>query len=245
MHYIDLEDQAIRRMVSIQAAVEKSDYIMNGPRDSKLRGMVDFFVKKNQIDSPLLTKALSAVNVAENRVRKARLSNLSGLEKKKFEKQILSDLVKCTEAARLTEIKSAADALFKMRNTEVPSNATAELLKLEKLKLRHRVTDEATAMANMAGMERRGYDANELLVLSAISEKTNARAKEVKETLPPRLANDVGLKLIEKLETLLNLKPGEIAYSLRDAPNVVEKIHVGDLLQDVAPTANDLVGANT
>jgi hypothetical protein len=186
---------------------------------------------------------MTAVASAESRIRKMRLSNINSSEARKFEKQIFSDLIRSCESNRLKEIKSTADALFKMQAVEPPidfMSTSAELLNLQTLQLRHKWTDESSAMAALNGMERRGYDPAELLVLSAISKRTNTRAQEVREQLPPRLANPDGLKLIQKLESLLELRTGEVGYSLKSAPGSNEKVNVCDLLADVAPTMRDL-----
>jgi len=238
--YIDLEDLAVRKMVSIKSAIDSGDYILTGPRNPDRRPFIDHMVRRGQIDSPLLTKALSAVAASESRIRKARLSNLSAPEKRRFEKQVFSDLIKSVETQRLKELQETADKLFKMRNEEKFIDSTKELLNLQKLQLKHKFTNESAAMALLSGMEKRGYSETELLILSSISKKTAVRAKEVQKILPPQLANDTGLGLIKKLENLLDLRPGEISYSLKDAPNVEEKVHVADLLQDVSPRVEDL-----
>ena len=133
----------------------------------------------------MLQKAMTAAQSAEGRIRKARFSNLSGNERRRFEKKIWSDLIRGAETARLSEIKNVADKLFKMQNAESPSDfmaSTRELLNLERMKLRHKFTNESTAMATINGMEKRGYDEIELWVLSAISKKTNAEpSRSVKQ----------------------------------------------------------------
>ena len=244
MNYSELEDKAVRKIARIQTEIDAgNEFIMTGNRDVNRRGFIDFFTSKNHVDAPLLSKAMNAVASAENRIRKARLSNLSGSETRKFEKKIFSDLIRSTEVAKSKEIKETADALFKMRNAEKPrdfGSTTGELLNLQKLQLQHRFTDESTAIGLMAGMEKRGYDETELLVLSAISKRTNSRAADVRENLPAALANSEGIKLIKKLESLLDLRSGEIGYNLKSAPNVTEKIHIADLLADVSPTVADL-----
>lgn len=243
MNYMELEDRAIRKIVGIENAVEKSDFVLTNPRDASRRTMIDHYVKAGQLESPLLTKALTAVASAESGVRKARLSNLNSSEKRRFEKKIWSDLIRGAETQKAAEIKGVMDDLFKMKTAEKPSNYSItgqELLKLQKLQLQNRWISESESLARMVHMQKYGYDETELLVLSAISEKAARRAKEVQENLPATLANDEGLKLIKKLETLLSLHAGEIGYSLKSAPGVTQVVHVADLLMDVEPKVEDL-----
>jgi hypothetical protein len=242
MNYSDLEERGIQRMIGIQAGIDRNNFELPANRNPARRSNIDSYIKSGELESPAMVKAMTAVASAESRIRRAKLSNLAGRERLTFEKDIFRTLIRNVEISKLAEIKTTMDSLFKMRNEEKPSNTTtAELLKLERLKLEHKYTAEDTALALMSHFEKYGYDGDELLCLSGISEKCHRRAEQVREQLPAELASPEAINLIKKLTELVELHSGQIGYVLKSMPTVVQKLHVGDLISSkIEPTISDL-----
>ena len=244
MRYVDLEDAIVRRAARHRSVEDgDSEYVLTSPRTNQ-RDTIDGHVESGRItDSPELRAALSDVEAAEQKIRQAKLANLSSKDKRDFEKSLFSELIKGVETCRvkqLRQLSAAADERRKKYQVEMSAgNATRQLLQLEKSKLRFARTDESEAMVKLSGFEQQGYSESDLLVLGSISERTSAKAQEIRATIPEYLADSEGVKIIAELTRLVEMRPGEIMYFFKGSP-VANVVHVGDLVGDTAPTIQDL-----
>src|SRR6056297_3295591 len=197
MKFSELEDRAIRKLAKTDGA--ESFAIHRTPAGQRT-GLekIQWFKEKNHLEeNPILDFALSQIERAEERIRKARTQNLPGTELKRLKNQLLQDLIKAVEKRKRDALETSlnkADERRKDYEEKEKSGSfpdtSREALRLEKLKLQHSFTAEDQALSRMAEAERSGkYDPLELLVLSGRTEKTFKRAAEIKEKIPEYLAD--------------------------------------------------------
>ena len=246
----ELEDVGIRKLARHQTVVEgKASYSLpTRPSESDTRQMLEGHRKAGRLqENVLLDSALQCVASMESKIRKVKLSGLSGSEIRRFQANTVSNLVKSVEdkkAARLKSLLETADQRRRDHEAKAATRSlaenTARLVRLQELQLQHTFTDESAALARISAMERRGYDPAELLILSSKGKKATARAQQLRETVPEYLGDESGMGLLGELEELLELHPGELVYCLKDIPDVRQVVNVGDLLVDLSPTLEDV-----
>lgn len=244
MKFTDLQHEIVKRMARHSTVVDDDAvYAMIGNRNPQGDEIRQHVESERITNSPGLVAALSDVEAAEAKIRQTKLSGLSTPEIRKFEQSVFSGLIRGVEdrrVKRLRELANTADERRKKAAIEMPLGEVArQSLALEESKLRHTRTTESTAMTALSGCEKRGYSRADLLVLGSISDRTNAKATEVRAAIPEHLADETGVKLLGELEHLVNQKPGEIAYFFKGS-DALQAVHVGDLLSDTAPTVEDL-----
>ncbi|MBT3272114.1 MAG: hypothetical protein HN368_03090 [Spirochaetales bacterium] len=244
MKYLDLEDKIIQRLARHSTVIAgDAVYTMTAPRNPQGAEISAHLKAERVVNSPDLESAMADVEAAEGKIRRINLNNLSSQEKRNFESSVFSELIKSVETRRIKrvrEISKKIDERKAKHAIETPiGTATRQLLALEESKLRHSRIMESEAMSILNGFERRGYGRADLLVLGAISDRTNAKAAEVRETIPAHLADADGVKIIKELEQLVSLKPGEIPYYFAGSDSH-QVVHVADLLGDTSPTIQDI-----
>ena len=248
MNFFNLEDRAIKRMAHHECVKEgKADYFLpNRPSENK-RTMIEQHRKAGRLqENELLTAALGAVTAAEAKVRKVKLSGLSGSEIRNFKGTTVSAMIKQIEDRKMKRLKSLLEKVHEMctayerkaADRSYP-DALKRLGKLEEMKLTHSFTDEAKAMATMAKMERVGYDELEALVLGSKGERAHGRMLSLKESVPPYLADQNGIAIVKEIRELTELQPGELFYQLKGT-DVHQRVNISDLLTDLTPTLADI-----
>ena len=240
MNFLEIEDQTIKRLSRHMTVAEgKSDYSYHGPRKNMRKTIEQHIAAKRIVDSPELTAAMAEVRKAESRIRKLKLSGLSSIEVRNFEKSVFSELIKAVESRKHKRIMTLANEIDARRKKENTENPTARLLKLEEAKLQYSKLGEKNALTRIAGFERSGYSREDLLVLGSISNRTYERAQQVREMLPEYLADEEGVSMLKELEHLVNTKIGHVDYHFSGS-SVVSSIHIADLLSEVEPSLHDV-----
>lgn len=249
MKLVELEDRGVKRM-ELHEKVLKGDssYVMPRGTSTDRKAKLEHFKSRGQLNgNPFVDRAFTEAKSAELKIRKCRMASVSGVEKQKFEAETRRQAIVNISALITGKIKNGLDEIFNLcqehdKQEKDPnySRTSADLLALERAKLKHSFTDEATAMVRLNEMKRVGYDAGEVLVLSAKGKRARERAVELKAELPEYLADSKGIQLLKELEELLELRPGEVNFRLKDVPNTLNKINVLDLVTEVEPSIEDV-----
>ena len=248
MTFFVLEDQAVRRLAHHLTVQEgKASYVLSGRPSESKRTMLEGHKRAGRLASnELLDAALQAIGAAESKVRKVKLSGLSGAEIRKFQSSTISVMVKSIEDRKAQQLKKSLEKVHERRRSYEEKSkdrsypdSLKRLGRLEELKLIHTFTDEAKAMAKFAKMERVGYDELEALVLGSKGERAHGRMLSLKESVPPYLADQNGIAIVKEIRELTELQPGELFYQLKGT-DVHQRVNISDLLTDLTPTLADI-----
>jgi hypothetical protein len=196
--------------------------------------------------SKLLLDTLGKIDQVAQKVRRARLADLPGEEKRQYERQEITRLVSQVEAAKTKEIEKRIAALDSMQSeyrkrqeSPSPADVNRRLLALREAELDYSEVDEKAAVTILEAAKDRGYDPATLRVLASKGPKARAAAKALQRTLPPWVATAEGLKTLAEIEEITSLGVGNIGFKVQGG-NVREVANVGQLITGFQPSIADL-----
>ena len=249
MRFKEIEESILRKLTNHSRVIEGgSDYFTPMKPDANKKAMLESHRKAGRLNgNGLLDFAIGKVKEVEGRIRRTKLTGLSGSEVRKFQKSAISALVKAVEDRKSKRLREKYGEMVERERAYAEKGKNRSYQdsmkrhgRLDELKLQHTFTDESKAVATLGGMEKRGYDEIEVLILGSKGERAHNRAAELRETLPPFLSDDAGVQLLGEIKELVELRAGEISYSLKNFPNVQQKVNIADLMTDLVPRIEDI-----
>lgn len=248
MDYESIVHRAITRPESLKLAEARGFPSLAQP-DERRRGFVDHLESRGHLDpeeSKLLLDALAAIDSTARRVRKVRIADLSGAEKRAFERSAVTKLVAQVEAQKTKAIEARMGVLDRLqadyqKRQEAPSggDVNRRLLELREAELDHAEVTEREAVARLQAMQETGYSPAAVRVLAAKGSKARRAAAALQKALPPWAANEEGRRALAEIEHLTSLGIGNVAFKVRGA-EAYELANVGELITGFAPTINDV-----
>jgi hypothetical protein len=234
MDYESILHRAITRGESLKVS-EAQGYPSLQPPDERRRGFIDTMESRGHLDaegSKLLLATLGKIDQVAQKVRRARLTDLPGEEKRQYERQEITRLVSEVEAAKSKEIEKRISALDRLQ-------AEYQLLALREAELDYSEVDERGALSILEAAKTEGYTPATLRVLASKGPKARAAAKALQATLPPWVANSEGLRTLAEIREITALGIGNIRFQVQGA-NVAEVVNVGQLISGFEPSIQDL-----
>lgn len=197
---------------------------------------LSFYETKGYLqDTPILRQARGRVATFTKNVRTIRESRMSGTEKQAAITDQVGELIKAIEQAKTKQINETVKAIDERieRYKNQSGDATRQLLDLERAKLKYANVEPDAAIGRLEKMSRDGYTEAELMVVGAKSAEAQKRADEIRNALPPALANADGIAQLDRLNALLSLPTGTINFVIAsDDTEVTQSAHVLELIAD-------------
>lgn len=208
-----------------------SFYIPRNPNSAGSFHTLKSFVKNDHLENKGdIEDVLIEVETIESKLREARLKGIPVARINQFREKLISQAVQKVESMKEKNRNNLIQHLDDIAKKNEPKGTTAELLELEKEKLRTKYLDEKFALAEIKSYEREGYCPLRLLALSGISEKVWKRAEEVRKAIPERYSSHEAVKTMRTLDALSDLGIGQIGYRLKQAPEFQNVVTVSDLI---------------
>lgn len=237
MSYDELIEKAGRKLDRIQNF--DATVIPRQPTAKGARGRFESMLRHTP-EGSTARRVNQKIADAESAIRRVRATALPGAEKRAETDRIVARLIKQVEAETATAINRTVQKLDTLAKqyAEKQGDAVAQLLALERAKLRYAQVDERGAVAKLQAMTTRGYTEPELEVLGSKGVEAAREAQRVRTELPPAIANDEGLRLLDRLDQLAARKPGDFSVEIEGAEHA-DTLNVADLIEHVSPSIND------